>query len=241
MSDQPKTFKLDKKLLLKLTLAVIVVVALVLVALHFAGVDVVSVGKEGLAWCKTNVNAVMDWTRELGPLVFFSAMAILPAFGFPLSPFTLSAGPVFVPQYGLGWVIVFVLVSIAANLALSYWLARYALRPLLAGLIKKFGYELPEMTKENGFNLAVIVRVTPGPPFFVQSYLLGLAEVAFKTYMLVSWVVSAMYAIAIVVFGDAILHGKGRNAFFSLLMIVGVVVGIKWLRKRALQKKAVSA
>ena len=40
--------------------------------------------------------------REAGPWPFFIAMAVLPAVGFPLSPFALAAGPVFGPTLGVG-------------------------------------------------------------------------------------------------------------------------------------------
>ena len=40
---------------------------------------------------------VLTVVRDAGPWMFFGAMAVLPAVGFPMSPFTLSAGPVFGP------------------------------------------------------------------------------------------------------------------------------------------------
>jgi hypothetical protein len=74
----------------RLTTGTIVKLALVLLALAvlawFAlrGVDlrVVAAGAIG-------------WLREAGPWVFFVAMAILPAFGAPISIFTITAGPAF--------------------------------------------------------------------------------------------------------------------------------------------------
>src|SRR4051794_38386810 len=67
--------------------------------------------------------------REAGPWVFFAAMTVLPAVGMPLSIFTISAGEAFGATLGIGAVIAISLVVIAVNLALGYWVARYALRP----------------------------------------------------------------------------------------------------------------
>ena len=39
-------------------------------------------------------NRCVRFFREAGPTAFFTAMALLPVVGFPLSPFTLAAGPV---------------------------------------------------------------------------------------------------------------------------------------------------
>ncbi|MEY4087975.1 MAG: hypothetical protein RJB55_246, partial [Verrucomicrobiota bacterium] len=38
---------------------------------------------------------VFDACAGAGPGVFFGAMAVLPCFGVPMSPFALSAGPLF--------------------------------------------------------------------------------------------------------------------------------------------------
>ena len=56
--------------------------------------------------------------RELGPVVFFLAMAVLPAVGAPLTLFTLPAGSVFAPVLGMPLVLLFVWLSIAVNLAM---------------------------------------------------------------------------------------------------------------------------
>ena len=77
----------------------------------------------------------MSLVRIAGPVVFFAAMAVLPAAGAPLMAFTLSAGEAFGAQLSMGGVIALSLAMIALNLALTYWLARYALRPLLTNLV----------------------------------------------------------------------------------------------------------
>ena len=43
--------------------------------------------------------------RAAGPWYFFIGMALLPAVGFPLMPFTFAAGPVFGPTMGVWSVI----------------------------------------------------------------------------------------------------------------------------------------
>ena len=50
--------------------------------------------REGIEW-------VLAQVRALGPVAFFSLMALLPAVGAPVSVFTLTAGPVFGPTLGL--------------------------------------------------------------------------------------------------------------------------------------------
>ena len=228
-----ETKRLGRKKILLLALALAGVVALVAVGLllrAFGMQEIVARG-HGL------VDRVKEWSRTVGPFPFFAAMALLPAAGFPIMVFSLSAGVFMVPQIGLGWAIVGVLLSLGINISLTYWLARYALRPLLEGLIRKLGYSLPQVAKEDHLSLTLLCRITPGPPFFVQNYLLGLAEVPFGTYLWVSWAIAATYSVALVVFGDSLMQGSGKVVFFAVSVFIALTVGIKWLRRRYSQKK----
>ena len=197
--------------------------------------------QEVVAFLRGGIERVKDWSRTVGPLPFFGAMALLPEAGFPLSVFSLSAGVLMGPQIGLGWAVAGTLISLGINMALTYWLARYALRPLLEGLVRKLGYGLPQVAKENQLGLTVLCRITPGPPFFVQNYLLGLAGVPFWTYLWVSWLIQGMYAVAMVVFGEALMQGSGKVVFLAVSVLVAISVGIKWARRRYSQKKRVEA
>ncbi|HEU5080126.1 MAG TPA: VTT domain-containing protein [Opitutaceae bacterium] len=165
-------------------------------------------------------------------MAFFIGMAILPAVGFPLLAFTLSAGPVFAPQLGMPLVAVLVIVSLTVNVALTYWLARYAFRPMLESLIKRMGYSLPQVAADDHLSLAIIVRVTPGPPFFVQGYLLGLAKVPFWTYMIVSTLFAGAFSLAVLFFGESIVNGRGKMAFLAFSAFVALTVLVHWMRKR---------
>lgn len=188
-----------------------------------------------------NLRALLDQTlaliRSVGPVAFFTAMAVLPAFGFPLSAFTLSAGPVFSPQIGVPMVVLLVAASIACNLALTYWLASYAFRPVLEGIIKKMGYQLPQVAAEDRLSLTILLRVTPGPPFCLQSYILGLAEVPFRQFMTISCLITIPQAIALIFFGDSLVKGKGGVALFALGLLIALGVLIQWVRRRYSRKK----
>ena len=178
--------------------------------------------------------------RQVGIVPFFAAMAVLPALGFPLLAFSLSAGPVFGPEHGLLLVSVLVVLSITINIALTYWLARYTFRPLLGRLMTRFGYRLPQVAAEDKLSLTILIRITPGPPFFVQSYLLGLAEVPFGIYMTVSCIIANAYAVALVYFGDALANGRGKMAVFAISLLVAITAAVHLLRRRLSRKKVVS-
>lgn len=214
-----------KKLpVLKLAVAVAVMAIGALVLLR--GVDVRGAIDEGL-----------EIIRGAGPVAFFVAMALLPAVGVPASVFTLTAGPVFGPKLGMPVVVVLSVAAMMFNIVMTYFLARRAMRPVLEKLIQRLGYKLPDVPREDMMDLTIVVRVTPGSPFPVQNYLLGLARVPFGMYVAVAFVVQAIYTPAFVLFGDALLHGKGKMVMIAGSLLVVAVVATQWVRKRVAKKK----
>lgn len=187
------------------------------------------------------VDRVVTLLREAGPVVFFLAMALLPAVGFPMFAFTLAAGPVFGPTLGAGWVIVCSVAAVVVNLLLTYWLANHALRPLVSRLLTYFEFRLPESTAGSAWQVALIVRLTPGPPFWVQSYLLGLIRVPLTPYLVVSTLVMTGYIVALVLGGEALAHGDGRLAFGAAGGLVVLVALMQLLRQRTTRRKAAAA
>ena len=180
----------------------------------------------------------LEIIRSAGPVAFFTAMAVLPALGAPQMAFALTAGPVFGPTLGLGPVIGLALFALMVNMALSYFLARRALRPLLEMLFKRLGYPLPRATPGDEFDLIVLLRVTPGVPFPVQNYLLGLAEVPFGQYLFVSFLIQGPLNAAFILFGDALLHGKGKVALIALSIILALMAAAQLVRKHYGKKRA---
>jgi uncharacterized membrane protein YdjX (TVP38/TMEM64 family) len=175
--------------------------------------------------------------RGAGPVAFFCAMALLPAVGFPISVFYLTAATAFAAQMGMAGVIAAAGVAIAVNLALTFWLARFGLRPWLEQMISRTKYKIPVVAAAEQAELILILRITPGPPFFVQNYLLGLAGIRFFSYMWISWVINILYASGFIVFGDAILHGKGKMAFFGLTGLAALGLIVHLLRRHYGKKR----
>ena len=185
--------------------------------------------------------AVVLSLRDVGPVAFFAAMALLPAVGFPMIAFTLAVGPVFGPTLGTGWVMVCALTAVVVNLLLTYWLANRALRPLVSRLLNYFEFRLPENAANGAWQLTLIVRLTPGPPFWVQSYFLGLMRVGLVPYLVVSTFVMAGYIVALVLGGEAIAEGNGRLAFAAVGALVIFVAALQLLRKRTARLRAAAA
>ena len=213
------------------------VVKIAIAAVVLAVVGVLLLRSVGLARLVEWLDQFIALIRDLGPWVFFTGMALLPAVGAPMSAFTLVAGEAFAQRMTMPGVIATVGVAIAANIAITYWLARYALRPMLTGLVTRYGYAVPKVNAGNALTVALLVRLTPGPPFFLQSYVLGLAEVPFRLYLIVSWLAVMPLALAFVLLGKAAREGNfGKiGAVFGLIVVAVVVVQI--VRRRVAAKR----
>ena len=224
---------LKKSALVKRMLLAAFITAGVLAAL--AGVWLLRThGDEGRIW----MNRGLDWVRGVGPGTFFGLMAVLPGLGCPLMIFTLSAGPVFGPVMGLPMVIALASLSLGINLSLTYWLARWVLRPWIERLCSWLGYTLPQVAAEDRLGLLVLVRVTPGPPYALQNFVLGLTAIPFGLYMAVSFVIVSLYSAAFILFGDALVHGRGKTALLAVSLFIAFSVGVKFLRRHYQRRQA---
>lgn len=186
---------------------------------------------------KALYNQSIDLIRGFGPVAFFSAMAILPAIGCPISIFTLSVGPVFGEQLGLPLILTLTAAVIAFNLAFAYWLARFALRPWVEWLFRWLGYSLPQVATADRLALTVLVRVTPGPPYFLQNFILGLTGVPFRLYMTVSFIICTLYSFAFVLFGDSLAQGKGKAVLLSVSLFVALSVAVQFVRRHFARRR----
>lgn len=163
-----------------------------------------------MIWQSADVSGAIKqslaYLRDAGPLMFFCGMALLPLIGFPLAAFTVAAGPVFGPTLGIGTVIACAITAVVVNVALAYWLADRALRPLASRLVGWLGYRLPEITPRSAWPIILLIRILPGPPFFLQSYVLGLARAPFRVYMIVSSIVPAAYLSGTILLSDGLMR-----------------------------------
>lgn len=175
--------------------------------------------------------------QSAGPVVFFGAMAVLPAIGFPMSVFYLTAASAFGAQMGMGGVIAAAGVAIAIDLALSYWLARYGLRPWLEQMVARTKYKIPVIAEAEQNQIILLVRITPGPPFFLQNILLGLAGVRFGPFFWISWVINMLFATGFIFFGEAILHGKGKAALLGISALFALGMAVHLLRRHYGKKR----
>jgi uncharacterized membrane protein YdjX (TVP38/TMEM64 family) len=179
------------------------------------------------------LNRMLAGVRAAGPETYFFVMAVMP---LPLTWFTVPAGELFADQLSLAGVVMAALIAVALQLALNYVVARYGLRPAVERLISRRGYTIPRVTPENALSVALLVRLTPGPPMFLGSCILAVAEMPFRLYMIVSWLVALPWVIVGVVLGQGIFSGDVKIIGLGVGVLGMVIVGTHWWRRRHMRR-----
>ena len=199
------------------------------------------VAAAGLGFWAFQVNhaAVMDvihdtaaWMRGLPWPVFYLAVALLPFTFFPVSLLYLSAGAV----HGIGPSIVGIVLAMAVNISLGYWLAAGPLHGWISRWFARRGRVVPLLPADEHVWAVLAVRFTPGVPLMVQNYLLGLARVPFWKYFWVSLVAEVLIALGYILAGDALTQDHPGYVLAAFGCIVGAVALSRLLR-RAFAKK----
>lgn len=162
------------------------------------------------------------------PVVFFSAFAVLPAFGFPISAFYLMAAAL----YPLGVNLAACTLGLLCSMTIGYWLAAGIFKPLLEKLLARTKHRVPKVYPDEQASITLLIRITPGMPFMFQNFILGLAEVRYKTYILVSWPIQIAWAIALLVLGESAFEGRASMAVFGGGLLIALIIITKIARKR---------
>jgi uncharacterized membrane protein YdjX (TVP38/TMEM64 family) len=217
-----------KKLLFRVALALVAAAALgifLLKGIHF----------------KELVFHVVAIVSGFGPWIFFVSLAILPALGAPTLAWTLIAGSAFADRIGMVNVVLAGTAAMMTNMLLTYWLARRVFRQWLGGLLERLGYKLPKVDGADMTDLIVILRTTTGIPFFVQNYTLGLVDAPLGRYFLLSCVCAIPGNTAYLIFGNALLNGRGGTVLIALSLLVALAAAMQLLRRHYGKKKRLAA
>jgi uncharacterized membrane protein YdjX (TVP38/TMEM64 family) len=185
------------------------------------------------------LGALQDWIRSLGvlgPLVFMAVYAAATVAALPGSALSIAAGALFGPV--LGVITVIFAATLGASLAflVSRYFARSSIEKWLEGS-EKFR-KLDELTARHGDIMVAITRLVPLFPFNLLNYGFGLTSVAFRTYVVWSFVCmlpgTILYVVGSAAVAEALREGKVP---WLLVVVVALILGIIVVLGRQARKK----
>jgi uncharacterized membrane protein YdjX (TVP38/TMEM64 family) len=197
----------------------------------------------GLGWLLMSepeaMRAALDriWLRlQQAPApIYFGVVSIAILLPLPASIFYIAAGPL----YGVGPSIAWIPPVLIVNTLLVHALSATMVRPLITRVIARRGLVVPTLEGATDQNLAILlVRITPGVPYFLQSWLLGLAGVDRLRFVVITVPIQMVYASGFVVLGRSAFEGEIGVAIAALAVIVvaGIAARIAHRRLRALRE-----
>jgi uncharacterized membrane protein YdjX (TVP38/TMEM64 family) len=189
------------------------------------GVDLAAL-KSG--WMQANEYLIKN------PGLLFLALVFLPGLPIPTSALLFTAGVVWRQQPVMACLLC--LLAMTLNLTWTYWLAAGPARRLVEKMLKATAMEIPELPRGDHLKLILVMKLTPGIPFFVQNYLLGFLRAPFHFYLPISILCNGIIGTGVVLSGVGLADGKLMPAItgISLIALGAVLTQLirGWLAKR---------
>jgi uncharacterized membrane protein YdjX (TVP38/TMEM64 family) len=187
-----------------------------------------------------NLARLREWIAGFGPwapAVFIGGYVAAVVAFVPALPLTILAGLVFGPLWGT----VYTSIASTAGACLSFLLARYAARGLVARWMEPYPAlgRIDRAVARHGARIVMITRLVPIFPFNLQNYAYGLTSIGFGAYALTSWLCMLPATVAFTTAAGAVVAGAWDvRRMLLLLGVAGVlIVGLsllpRWLRGRS--------
>lgn len=197
-----------------------------------------------VAWkMGVNLTSLKDaWTQlndylVKNPGALFLALVFLPGLPVPTSALLFTAGVVWRHQPVMA--VSLSILAMALNLTWTYWLAAGPARRLVEKMLAATEIQIPDLPRGDHLKLILVLKLTPGIPFFFQNYLLGFLRAPFWLYLPISVLCIGIIGSGVVLSGVGLADGKLMPAITGVSLIaVGVVltqVVRGWLAKRKLR------
>ncbi len=157
------------------------------------------------------------------PWAFFLALVFLPGLPVPLSLLFLTAGIVWKAHPIMACLIA--VIALALNQTWTYWLAAGPARKLVEKMLEKTSLKIPELPRGDHLKLILVLRLTPGIPFFSQNYLLGFLRAPFHLYLPISVLCTGVVGCGVILSSAGLADGKVKWAISGVsLIVIGVVL-----------------
>ncbi|WIM68859.1 TVP38/TMEM64 family protein [Corynebacterium breve] len=184
------------------------------------------------------MSVLREWADSTGPwfpVLFWLLYVVITQFPIPRTIFTLSAGILFGPLWGI-------LISITATTAaaaLSLTIVRSLLRDWIAPKLTHPSVQLiNDHLEQKGWLAVISLRMIAGVPFSIMNYVSALTRVRLVPFTFATMIGSAPGTILIVLFGDT-LTGEANpiaviaTVALALIGIGGVIIDTQRARRQA--------
>jgi uncharacterized membrane protein YdjX (TVP38/TMEM64 family) len=129
------------------------------------------------------------------------------------------------------------MLAIAINLTWTYWVAAGPARRVVEKVLASSSIKIPDLPRGDHFRLILVLKLTPGIPFFFQNYLLGFLRAPFALYLPTSILCNGIIGTGIILSGVGVGDGNLKWAIWGISMIALGVVFTQLIRGWLAKKK----
>lgn len=178
-------------------------------------------------WLSHAWSVFLALVEHANPAYLFLAVAVLPLLGVPASPLLIAVGI----KLGTATGMVFVAGAYLINFTAGYWMARSWFRAPLGRWLERRGQSIPKVAAADETQFILLLRITPGPPLFMQTYALGFAQVNFTRYLILSLLIQMFYVFAFLSLGQSLNHSAAWHIILALALLIGLALAVNLLRR----------
>lgn len=171
---------------------------------------------------------MVESLRVLGPLPFYLVFAVLTLAGFPSTPFFVIGGAAFPLWQNM----IFATLGMLLHFLLAHALAARWLRESIRRVLLRRGLEPPAVAPGNEWKVALMIKFAPGVPMFLKSYLMGVAGIPLKVFLVVSLPATWIYALALLTLGKSAMQGSLGWFLGGLALLVFAAALWRYIKSR---------
>jgi len=175
------------------------------------------------------MSLLLDWCRA-NPIGLFLAIAILPGFACPASPLLILAGIVW-GSTASGCALA--VSAVLLNITWTHWLSAGPCRTIITRILGERWERWQSMPRTNLWKLALMLRITPGVPLFVQNYATGLLGIPLLHSLAIALPISALYGSGFVLTGGAIFKGHTGLVIAGISLLAAATIAINLIRRNS--------
>ena len=168
------------------------------------------------------IATVRQWADNLGPwfmVAFWCGYCVLTLFPLPRTTWTLAAGILFGPWWGLA----ISLTALTVSAAISFSVVRFFLGPWIAPRLEHPAVAgINERLKARGWLAIISLRMIAGVPFSLLNYVAALTSISLRHFTVATAVGSVPTTVLGVVFGDALVGGPQPWLVGCLVALAGL-------------------
>jgi uncharacterized membrane protein YdjX (TVP38/TMEM64 family) len=152
----------------------------------------------------------------MAPVIFLLIYSLFPIVFLPPSPLAFAGGFVFGPVLGS----ILSLIGGFASAVVVFYIAKFAGRTFIIGIMKGKLSKLDRLTYEHGLTAVIFLRIC-GMPYAIQNYLAGMSSVRTRDYLLGTIVGIAPWTITATIMGHAtVTYDKYEMILAGLALLV---------------------